>query len=43
MEIISSVYGVNLDSRRLDKISYVVDETDMPVCILRHSVLSPLL
>jgi hypothetical protein len=34
LEIISSAYGVNFESRMLDKISYVVDETDMPVCIL---------
>ena len=27
--IISSAYGVNLDSRMLDKILYVVDEIDM--------------
>jgi len=33
VEIISSAYGVNLDSRMLDKVLYVVD-TDMPVCIL---------
>jgi hypothetical protein len=33
VEVISSAYGVNLDSRMLDKILYVVDETDVPVCI----------
>jgi len=33
MEVISSAYGVSLDSRMLDEILYVVDETDVPVCI----------
>jgi hypothetical protein len=29
--IISSAYGVNLDSRMLDKILYVVGKSDMPL------------
>ena len=40
--IISSAYGVNLDSRLLDKILYVIDRNDMP-WLLVQSVLSSLL
>jgi hypothetical protein len=38
--IISSAYGVNLESRMLDKILYVLDNIDMPPLLLQ-SVLSP--
>jgi hypothetical protein len=37
--MISSAYGVNFDSRMLDKILYVVDKFMSPE--LLHSVLSP--
>ena len=39
--IISSAYAVNLDSRLLDKILYVVGINDMPLKLLKF-VLSPL-
>jgi len=41
-QIISSAYGVNLDSRLLDRILYVVDRSDMP-WLLIQSVLPSLL
>jgi hypothetical protein len=31
MPIISSAYGINLESRILDKIFYVVGKSDMPL------------
>ena len=40
--VISSVYGVNLNSTLLDKILNVVDKSDMSVSLLK-SVLSPFL
>jgi hypothetical protein len=40
--VISPAYGVNLDSRLLDKIVYVIDRSDMP-WLLVQSVLSSLL
>jgi len=40
--IISSAYGVNLDSRMLDKILYVVDKCEIPLNIMQ-SLLSPFL
>ena len=40
--IISSAYGVSLDSRVLDKILYAVGKSDMPLLLLK-SVLAPLL
>ena len=40
--IISSAYGVNLESRMLDKILYVVGKSDMRLQLLQ-SVLSPFL
>ena len=33
--IISSAYGINLDGRMLDKILYVVGESDMPLYLLQ--------
>jgi len=40
--VISSVCGVNLDSRMLDKILYVIGKSDMPLQLLQ-SVISPFL